>query len=258
MKLSTSVRRQNTLFADANTAYRTVGLSIAAVLFVGASTASARDVQWQVSVALPTPIPAVAVVGNVAPQAFPVYTPAPAPVYVAPPAYVAPPVVQPPVAPALPKIEQIQAQQQSRIQWASNAGLLTPHEYNRLQQTQQHIEEQRRWAYSDGWLTYEEQRNIVSLQNDAVAGIEEAINNGRTAHQYRYNNGYGYGYGNGNGYSYSNNNAGFAMPPVLTVWDLLPFDNFYNRDRNHGHGHGNNNGQGQGRRGHEAPNNFKR
>jgi hypothetical protein len=258
MKPSTSARRQNTLFAHANTAHRAVGLSIAAVLFVGASTASARDVQWQVSVALPTPIPAVAVVGNVAPQAFPVYTPAPAPVYIPAPVYVAPPApaVQQPVAPALPNIEQIQAQQQSRIQWASNAGLLTPHEYSRLQQTQQYIEEQRRWAYSDGWLTYEEQRNIVSLQNDAVAGIEEAINNGRTAHQYRYNNGYGYGngYSNNNGYGYRSSNVGFAMPPVLTVWDLLPFDNFYNRDRNHGRGHGN----GQGHRGHEAPNNFKR
>lgn len=142
-----------------------------------ASAAHAGNVEWSVSVGMPVPV-------QVAVPA-PVYAPAPAPVYA--PA---------PVAPTLPNIENIQAQQQARIQWGSQVGLITGREYNRLQQTQGYIEQQRQWAYADGWLTYDEHLNLMNLLNGAGQQIERSLANWQRV-----------------------NTAYYPMPPVLTIWN---------------------------------------
>jgi hypothetical protein len=181
-----------------------------AVTFAASTSTAMADVQWQVSVALPV---AAIAVSNPAPQAFPIYAP-PQQIAVQP---VAP---QPlPTAAPLPNIESLQAQQQNRIEWGTSVGLITPNEYNRLQQTQRYIEQQRQWAYADGWLTYDEHLNIVTLLNHTVPEIENAINNGYRQQPYGYNARY---------------NNTMLMPPVLTVWDFLSFNQPHHRQE-HGH-----------------------
>jgi hypothetical protein len=132
-----------------------------------AGAAHASNVEWSASVGMPVPVQVV--------MPAPVYAPAPSPI--------------------LPNIEQIQAQQQARIQWGTSAGLITGHEYNRLQQTQGYIEQQRQWAYADGWLTYDEHLNLMNLLNGSAQQIERSLVNWQRV-----------------------NTAYYPMPPALTVW----------------------------------------
>jgi hypothetical protein len=113
----------------------------------------------------------------------------PAPVMVSAPVYA-------PTTFNLPSIEQTQAQQIARIQWGAQVGLITAHEYNRLQQTQGYIEQQRQWAYADGWLTYDEHINLISLLNSAGEQIERSLVNWQRV-----------------------NTVYYPMPPALTVWN---------------------------------------
>jgi hypothetical protein len=148
-------------------------LSLACVASLGLAQAAHAGVEWNISVGLPGPI----------------QVSVPAPVYVQPA----------PAAPSLPNIEHMQAQQQARIQWGSQVGLITGHEYYRLQQTQSYIEQQRQWAYADGWLTYDEQSNLINLLNGARQQIERALVNWQRV-----------------------NTTYYPMAPVLTVWNMPP------------------------------------
>ncbi len=159
-----------------------VSLAVAAGL--GWASASQAGVEWNISVGLPATIQVVS---------------APAPVYAAAP-----------VVSAAPSIEQMQAQQQARIQWGSQVGLITGHEYYRLQQTQSYIEQQRQWAYADGWLTYDEQTNLINLLNGASQQIERALVNWQRV-----------------------NTTYYPMPPALTVWSVPPA--YYGNQAQYGH-----------------------
>jgi hypothetical protein len=198
------------------TSFRPLTVAIAATfsLVLVASTAHASgNVQWGVSVEVPVPATAV----------YPVYTPAPVAVQLPPPP---PPPL--PIAPKLPNIEHMQAKQQARIQWGAQVGLIEPHEYRRLQHTQQSIEQQRQWAYADGWLTYDEHLNLVNLLNGAVSGIERALAHGQKPM-------------NSEHYAYATD----SMPTVLTVWNMPPPAMVvYGGNREHKHHHGNGHGRG--------------
>jgi hypothetical protein len=158
-------------------------ISLALTAGLGLAQAAHAGVEWNISVGLPGPI----------------QVSVPAPVYVQ----------AAPAAPALPNIEQMQAQQQARIQWGSQVGLITGHEYYRLQQTQSYIEQQRQWAYADGWLTYDEQQNLINLLNGASQQIERALVNWQRV-----------------------NTSYYPMPPVLTLWNMPPA---YPQGHHHGH-----------------------
>ncbi len=120
-------------------------------------------------------------------------------------------------------IENMQAAQQGRIQWGVQVGLITPHEHARLQQTQHYIEEQRRWAYADGWLTYDEYVNLIHLLNGASQEIERKLANWQRVQ-----------------------NAYYPMPPALTVW-TIPSQTYYGQ-----HGHGGHPGNGHGNQSHQG------
>jgi hypothetical protein len=174
---------------------RLLALSLYASIAVTAGfTASASAaVQWNVSVNVPAPVV----------QTYPVTALAPAQ-------------VSAPITPAMPSIEDMQAQQQARIQWGAQVGLITPHEHFRLQQTQQYIEEQRRWAYADGWLTYDEHVNLIHLLNGASQEIERKLANWQ-----RFQNIY------------------YPMPPALTYWTAPRYQHYGRVHQGHAHqGHG--------------------
>jgi hypothetical protein len=177
--------------------------SIAAAAGFTASASAA--VQWNVSVNVPAPmVQTYSVVSAQAyPQAYPVTALAPAQ-------------VSAPIAPAMPSIEDMQAQQQARIQWGAQVGLITPHEHFRLQQTQQYIEEQRRWAYADGWLTYDEHVNLIHLLNGASQEIERKLTNWQRVQ-----------------------NTYYPMPPALTYWTAPRYQHYGRVHQGHAHqGHG--------------------
>ncbi len=160
-----------------------ISLALAAGLGL-ASAAQAGNVEWSVSVGMPVPVQ-VAV-------PTPVYAPAPS-------------------APTLPNIEQAQAQQQARIQWGVQVNLITGREFHRLQQTQDYIEQQRQWAYADGWLTYDEHMNVMHLLNGSAQQIERTLANWQRV-----------------------DTAYYPMPPVLTVWNA-PRPVHWNNGRHNGH-----------------------
>jgi hypothetical protein len=139
-------------------------------------------------------------------------TSAPAPSYTAPGVQVTPVPSHVPIAPQMPNIEQLQAQQQARIQWGVQVGLITPSEHHRLQQTQQYIEQQRRWAYADGWLTYDEHIGLIDLLNGAGQDIEHQLANWQKIQ-----------------------NTYYPMPPVLTYWNAPRNQHYgqHHRHRNH-------------------------
>ena len=141
-------------------------IALALLSFGAAQAAHASKVEWSVSVGAPIQVSAP----------VPVYTP-------------------PPAAPALPSIEQAQAQQQARIQWGSQAGLINGREFHRLQQTQGYIEQQRQWAYADGWFTYDEHVGLLNLLNGAGEQIERSLVNWQRV-----------------------NTQYYPMPPVFTSW----------------------------------------
>jgi hypothetical protein len=188
----------------ARTPLRSVSAALAVCLFMAAPSSHAADVRWGVTVSLPvvvaepapvymaqTPYPVAAPLYQPQPQPQPNYQPAPFQVQAPAPA---------PVAPALPAIEPLQAQQQARIQWGAQVGLITPREFHRLQQTQSYIEQQRRWAYADGWLTYDEHINLIGLINGAGQQIEHALANWNRV-DVRYM-------------------TQFPMPPVFAPWQM--------------------------------------
>lgn len=141
-------------------------IALALLSLVAAQVAHASKVEWSVSVGAPIQVSA------------------PAPVYAPPPA-----------APALPNIEQAQAQQQARIQWGSQVGLINGREFHRLQQTQGYIEQQRQWAYADGWFTYDEHVGLLNLLNGAGEQIERSLLDWQRV-----------------------NTQYYPMPPVFTSW----------------------------------------
>ena len=160
-------------------------ISLAFVTGFGlASAAHAGNVEWSVSVGVPVPVQVTV--------PTPVYAPAP-------------------TAPSLPNIEQAQAQQQARIQWGVQVNLITGREFHRLQQTQSYIEQQRQWAYADGWLTDDEHMNVMHLLNGSAQQIERTLANWQRV-----------------------DTAYYPMPPVLTVWNA-PRPVHWNNGRHNGH-----------------------
>lgn len=157
-----------------------LSILLASNLFIAIAAHAA--VSWDVSVTFPSPAPVAeplpSLPSNVAVYQAPIAQ-APAP------------------APTLPNIEHMQAQQQARVQWGAQVGLITPHEHFRLQQTQQYIEQQRQWAYADGWLTYDEHLQLIHLLNGASQQIEHKLANWQRVQQTYH-----------------------PMPPVLGLWTM--------------------------------------
>jgi hypothetical protein len=138
---------------------------IAAALLVSAA-AHAQNAQWQLQITnQPQPLqPAVPVQQG---------------------SYITTPVAVPPVAaPASPTIESIQAEQDARIRWGVQNGFITQPEYQRLANVQNIIEQNRRIAYADRYVTIEEQQFIYGQLNQLSADIDTMMLNGNNARTY--------------------------------------------------------------------------
>jgi hypothetical protein len=211
MKLSLS--RDQSTSAATRKPMRSTTLTLALVACASIAASAQGAVHWSVTVGAPVPTAYVYAQQPVQAtlQAQPYAT-------VSAPAPVAAQTVPPTIT-----IEEMQAQQQARIQWGVQVGLITAHEYNRLQQTQQYIEEQRRWAYADGWLTYDEHVHLINLLNGASQEIENKLANWQRVQ-----------------------NTVYPMPAVLSYWAAPRYEYYgYEYPYNHrGHGvHGGHHGQ---------------
>ena len=209
--MTRSLTNINTLNrAGLRTKPKAIALLAAMLMAAFATQRSEAGVDWQISVQLPA---SAVVTGQ---NWYPAYDAAPVPrvgAYSEPVNQIAfadtgasvpqtqygvMPITPPAPVATQPSVEQIQAQQTARIHWGSRVGLLTPYEQQRLYQTAAYIEQQRRWAYADGWFTYDEQVSVYGLLNQQSQQIEQLLNNRHTAYQQA---------------SYI-----VAAPPVIQVW----------------------------------------
>jgi hypothetical protein len=119
--------------------------TLLAAAVLGSSFAHAQNVQWQVQMNQPAPAPAHVV------------RPAPPPAVVVPPA---------------PTVESVQQEQATRIRWGVQVGFITPQLLERLTFEQNQIEQNRRRAYADRYLSWQEQLSIYSQINQLSADID--------------------------------------------------------------------------------------
>ncbi len=131
--------------------------TVLATAMLVAAAANAQNTQWQVQINQSQPAPAHVV------------RPAPPP---------------PVVVPAAPTLESVQQEQAARIRWGVQVGFITPQLLERLSFEQNQIEQNRRRAYADRYLSWQEQLTIYSQINQLSADIDYIMLKSAVARQY--------------------------------------------------------------------------
>jgi hypothetical protein len=80
-----------------------------------------------------------------------------------------------------PRVDQREANQQARIAQGAASGALTPHETQRLEKEQAHINRAEDKAKSDGTVTRAERRRMHHMQDAASRDIHRKKHNDRAA-----------------------------------------------------------------------------
>lgn len=78
-----------------------------------------------------------------------------------------------------PRVDQREANQQSRIAQGAASGSLTPHETQRLEKEQARIDNAEAKAKSDGTVTAKERRRLHAMQDGASRDIHRKKHNER-------------------------------------------------------------------------------